>query len=80
MRVIAMIDKIKNSIIRLNVIDNKQKDFWKSVIAIISFMIFIVAVISILFVYLGVLPDAANETLCRWYTPVTRGQLGDACN
>lgn len=80
MWVIAMIGKIKNSIITFNAIDNQKKHFWKKVIYMTAFIISIVALSSIILVYLGVLPNAVHDTLCSWYTPFTRGQLGDVCN
>ena len=74
-----MINRIKNLILRFNVIDRKKKDFWRIVIYITVFMISTVALISVLLVYLGMLPDIVSDTLCGWYTSFTRRQL-DACN
>ena len=31
-------------------------------------------------VYLGILPDAVQKTICGWFTSTTQNMMGNACN
>lgn len=38
------------------------------------------SLIAVGLVYSGVLPEAVQETVCRWFTQATQNMLGNACS
>lgn len=74
-----MINRMKNSIIKFSAKDNKNKASWIIVIGIISWIMIIVLFMLVLLVHLGMLPNIVGDTVCGWFTPLTRSQLGDLC-
>lgn len=71
---------MRNKIRSIFLADNGTRTSWVLKISTMAVALALLMVLTLVLVYLGVLPDGLNGRICSLFTSYTRGQLGGACN